>query len=478
MSLKTKVVSAAKWSAFAEIASKGITPIIFIVLAWILTPKDFGLVAIATMVISFSQIFWDAGLSKALIQRQGDVEKTANIVFWTNMVLGVVIYGLLFLSAGFIAHLFKEPLAEAVIKVQGLQIILASLFSIQTALFQKELNFKKLFYVRLLTSVLPGFASIPFALWGFGYWALVVGSLVGAFGQLILLWLISSWRPQLKYDTQIAKQLFRFGLWVTGEGLLGWVFVWGDALIVGAYLGTEDLGLYRTGITFVLMFYTVIFTPLSPVLFSALSRLQNDREKLNSVISKVTLISILVSIPLGVGLFSLRELIEMVIFGEKWMGIAVVIGVFALLNALTWIVGFHPEGYRAIGLPDINTKIMLFGLCYYLPVYLMAIPYGLTTFLWARLACIFLTFTLRLYIAYRLFSLPIFRLFGKMSGMILYSIVVYFVMHMTHTNLQHSVSNGLVLLIFEVLIGMGLYLLYFLYDVKYYKSAFHFLKEG
>ena len=196
MSLKTKVVSAAKWSAFAEIASKGITPIIFIVLAWILTPKDFGLVAIATMVISFSQIFWDAGLSKALIQRQGDVEKTANIVFWTNMILGIVIYGLLFLSASFIAHLFKEPLAEAVIKVQGLQIILASLFSVQTALFQKELNFKKLFYVRLLTSVLPGFASIPFALWGFGYWALVVGSLVGAFGQLILLWLISSWRPR------------------------------------------------------------------------------------------------------------------------------------------------------------------------------------------------------------------------------------------------------------------------------------------
>jgi PST family polysaccharide transporter len=384
MSLKSKVVSAAKWSALAEIASKGITPIVFIILAWLLKPKEFGLVAIATMFISFSQIFWDAGLSKALIQRQGEVEKTANIVFWTNMVLGVVIYGLLFLSAGFIAHLFKEPLAETVIKVQGLQIILASLFSVQTALLQKELNFKKLFYVRLLTSVLPGFASIPFALWGFGYWALVVGSLVGAFGQLVILWSISLWRPQLEYDTQIAKQLFKFGFWVTGEGLLMWLIVWLDAMIVGTYMGSENLGLYRTGNTFVVLIFGLLLSPLLPVLFSSFSQMQHDKNRLTAAILKSTKAVTLVAFPIGVGLFIVSDLLETFIFGDKWLGIGTVIGWMGLMHGISWIVGVNSDAYRAIGRADLSTKIMLLCLLYYIPTYLIAVQYNLEVFLIVR----------------------------------------------------------------------------------------------
>jgi len=384
MSLKSSIATAAKWSILAELASKGLTPIIFVVLAWLLTPKDFGLIAIATMIISFAQIFWDAGLSKALIQRQKDIEKTANIVFWTNAILGILIYVLLLLSAGFIAHLFNEPLAEDVIKIQGIQIILASLCSVQTALFKKDLNFKPLFYVRLLTTVLPGLASIPLAWGGLGYWALVVGTLVGALGQLILLWLINPWRPKLEYDKWIARQLISFSLWVTGEGFLSWGIMWLDALIIGAYLGTEDLGLYRTGNAFVLIVFSLLLSPLLPVLFSSFSRLQDDRPRMLLAVRKSIRAVSIISIPTGIGFFITGGLLEEIIFEDKWSGIGAVIGWMGLMHGISWLVGVNSEAYRSIGRADLSTKIMMISLLFYLPTFLIAAQYSLEVFLIAR----------------------------------------------------------------------------------------------
>jgi O-antigen/teichoic acid export membrane protein len=471
MSLKTKVVSAAKWSAFAEIASKGITPIIFIVLAWILTPKDFGLVAIATMVISFSQIFWDAGLSKALIQRQGDVEKTANIVFWTNMILGIVIYGLLFLSASFIAHLFKEPLAEAVIKVQGLQIILASLCSVQTALFQKELNFKKLFYVRLLTSVLPGFASIPFALWGYGYWALVMGSLVGAFGQVILLWWINPWRPQFEYDFGLMKALFPFGLWVSGSALLGWCFLWVDSLIVGIYLDVQQLGLYRTGNTLVMMVFGIVLSPILPILFSMFSRMQDNIERLKNALLKSTKIIIIVAFPISMGLFIGSELVSSIIFSDKWQGVDQVIEMMALVHGLAWLVGANGEAYKGIGKPDIETKIMSLSIFFHLTLYLIIIKYGLAAFLFGRLMSVFFGLLIHLFFLKKYLYIGYKKIFN-ISKFVLFSVVIMYLS--ANFVKQMLFENEFIVFVMSLILGFSSYLiLIFILEKKFIKEIFY-----
>lgn len=208
---------ALKWSFASELAAKAIQPVVFIVLARLLTPEDFGVMTAAMMVIAFSQIFWEAGMGKALIQRQTDIEEAANAAFFINIALGFGIAGVLYLFAEPIAQtFFQDDRVTAVLQVMTLQVLLGALSSIQTALLQKEMGFKKLFWVRFATVSLPGLASIPLAWNGMGYWALVAGNLIGQLVQAIMLWRISPWRPKLNTDTAVTKEISEFGAWVVG----------------------------------------------------------------------------------------------------------------------------------------------------------------------------------------------------------------------------------------------------------------------
>lgn len=220
---------ALKWSFLSGITSRGIQPLVFVILARLLTPEDYGVVAAATMVISFSQIFWEAGMGKAIIQYSGEHSTAASTAFWINSFLGVVVAGLLIKMSGTLAdNIFHDHRVEPVLQAMTLQILLSAIVSVHIALFQKDMHFKKLFWVRLLTVGIPGLVSIPLAWKGMGYWALVVGTLTGQTLQVLLIWQMSKWHPTWQFNYSIAKKLLRFGSWVACTGLLGWFYLWTD----------------------------------------------------------------------------------------------------------------------------------------------------------------------------------------------------------------------------------------------------------
>jgi O-antigen/teichoic acid export membrane protein len=417
-SLSERMVSASKWALLGEIAAKGAPPLILLILVRFLTPEDFGVVAIATMVTALSQVFWDAGLSKALVQREADPEGAANVVFWTNAALGLIMYGLLCLFAGFIAHFFGDIRIKSVVPLQGLQVILVSLSSVHNALLQRNLSFRPLFLVKLLVSAVPGVVSIPLAWTGFGYWALVAGSLVGSAAQLMLLWKVSSWRPHFSYDLAVAREMLGFSLWVAAEGLLAWAYLWVDSIIIGAYLAPKDLGLYRVGDLLVVTVFNLTISPLSPVLFSGFSRLRREKERFASALMNSTILVSMISIPVAAGLFLVKNSLEPVFFGSAWTGIANIIGLLAILHGVTWIMGPQIEALRAGGRPDVNTKIMLFGMAYSIPLYLLSVPYGLSVFIWARLLSPSLTFCFRVHLAKRFFSFSWIQYLRKLKMML------------------------------------------------------------
>jgi PST family polysaccharide transporter len=385
MSLTKTTVHAFKWSVLGEISSKVVGPLVFLILARILVPEDFGVVAAATVVISFSQVFWDAGLSKALIQRQEDVEAAATIAFWINMGLGVLIALLLIVTAPRLASFFHDDRITLVLQVLALQLPLAAISSVHNALLQKDFYFRKLFWIRLITSTAPALASVPLALWGTGYWALVAGTLTGQIAQTIVLWRASPWRPSLQFDKAVAIELWLFGRWAMLSALLGWFYVWMDAIIVGHYLGTHDMGLYRTGNTFVTMVFGLFFAPLLPVLYSAFSRAQKDLAKIREALLFIVKGIALIALPIAFGIHVLRVPIAGLIFGAQWDGVASVIGFMALMHGFSWIVGANGEVYRAIGKPYLEAWTSLAMLVVYLGGYLIAVQHGLEVFLVTRL---------------------------------------------------------------------------------------------
>lgn len=453
--LTGKAVRSLKWSALMEIVSRTAQPIIFVILARLLTPNDFGVVATAMIAISFSQMFWDAGLSKALIQTQKAPEDAAHVVFWTNIFLGFLIYLILFFTAPAIALFFKSPTSCPVLRVLGIQIIIASFTSVQQALFVRDFNFRSLFWIKLFTAIIPGFISVPLAMCGYSVWALVAGTLAGQLINLCLLWRKSTWRPQFRYDSAMARSLFGFGVWVLLESFGAWLIVWGDNLIVGRFLGIYDLGVYRTGFMLVTIIFGLVLNPFLPVLYPTFSRLQNDLPAFKNTFYRVSRVVIALSLPMGTGLLLVGPEAAAFLFGEKWQGLGFVLGVLGVMNGIAWLVGINAEVYRAMGRPDMNTKLMYAQLIYYLPAFYVAAQYGLTTFTITRCLVAVVATPIHIYLCVRLLGASPFYLWQQGKPMILATLIMDGVISILKWGIMPVVHIPHVSLSLALLIGVG-----------------------
>jgi O-antigen/teichoic acid export membrane protein len=428
-SVKLFAIKSVKWTALGEIASRSIQPIVTLILARLLTPADFGVVGVAMIAIGLAQIFQDFGLGKTLIQRETEIEKSANIVFWTNLPLSIVIYLIIFLTAPLISVFFHEPKVIDVVRVLCFQIILFSFVTVHQALFQRRFQFKQLFFIRLSSSAVPGFISIPLALYGYGVWALVFGTLTGAVVQVLLFWKFSKWRPQLNYDFPLAKQLFGFSAWVTIESFLGWLLMCGDLIVLGHFLGVRELGIYRIGINILTIAFGIIINPIVPIVYPAFSRLKIDSTKFIQTFLKMTNVIATFALPIGVGIFILAKPISSVIFGQKWQGLDIVLAIIGLREAIAWLVGLNLEAYRALGRPDINSKLLIIHVFFYIPVYTISASYGLSIFCLARLALAIIGIGLHLFVVHKLFKLPVTYIIdcikAPLMGVLVMGTVVY-----------------------------------------------------
>ena len=414
-----------KWSFVSELSSKLVTPVVFIVLARLLTPEDFGVMASALMVISFSQIFWEAGMGKALIQRQTDRMLSANFAFYINVFLGLLVALSLYLFSEHIANtIFNDFRVFSVLQVMSIQVILGSLSSVHIALMQKDMEFKKLFWVRFATISLPGLVSIPLALNGMGYWSLVIGTLIGQFAQVIVLWKISDWRPCLDFNMSVSKEIATFGAWAAASGILTWFYVWVDSLIVGTYLGSSELGIFRTGSQVPIMIFALIFAPIIPVLYSHLSKMKQDANRVSAIFLNIVKTVILIAIPVSILIFAYSLEIQIVIFGDQWIGLGFVIGVMALMHGYSWIVGLNGEVYRSMGKPSYETVVTGSTLIIYIIGYVISIQNSFDSFVWTRLVLALCAIFLHLLVLKKIIHIDIMEIIGYIAKVSIISTLI------------------------------------------------------
>ncbi len=386
MSLLRKGVQALKWSVLGELGARVLGPLTFIVLARILLPADFGVVAAATVLISLAQVLCELGLAKALVQRSDHIDEAASTAFWLNAGFGLLLMLALYLAAPAVAGFFGDVRIGPALQVLSPVMLLSALSAVPMALLQRDLRFKPLFWARLLGAGLPALASLPIALAGGGHWALVAGALAGQAVQAALLWYLGGWRPRRAFSRELALELLRFGRWALLAGLLGWGYGWMDAVVVGRFLGAHDMGLYRTGSTLVTLVFGLLFSPLLPVLYSLFSRAQHDLPVLREALLTVVRAATLVALPVAMALYAAREVLAPVLLGERWREAGPVIGIIALTQGASWLVAFNGELYRAVGRPVVEVLIMAPLLLICTTAYVLAVAQGLEFFLWTRFA--------------------------------------------------------------------------------------------
>jgi len=280
-----KVGKVLRWSTFSELTSKLISPITNMILARLLAPEAFGLVATVTMVVTFAEVFTDAGFQKYIVQHEfkdeEDLNISTNVAFWTNFIFSFLIF--------IVIAIFAEPIASLVgSKGEGNSVIVAciaiplvSFSSIQMARYRRSFDFKTLFIARIVTSMIPFVITIPLALVFKNHWALIIGTLTMNFANAIILTVMSKWKPTFSYSFEKLKEMFSFSLWSMFEQISIWLTINLDVFIVGRMLDKYYVGLYKTSMTTVNSYYAIITAATTPVLFSALSRYQNNETEYN-----------------------------------------------------------------------------------------------------------------------------------------------------------------------------------------------------
>lgn len=383
------VISATKWSAITEVVAKFVMPLSNMILARILAPEAFGVVATVTMITSFADMFTDAGFQKYLIQHEfkNEDEKFtyANIAFITNFIVSILLWGIIILMRHEIARLVGNPGLGNVIAIASFQLILTSFSSIQMALFRRNLDFKSLFAVRLLSVCVPFVITLPLGLLGFSYWSIIIGNIFTHLSNAVILTVKSKWKPKKSCDYKILKKMLSFSIWTLIESISIWLTTWVDTFIIGSLLSQYYLGLYKTSTSMVNALMAIITSSTTTVLFSTLSRLQNDDSKFNYVFLKFQrLVSILI-FPLGIGVYLYRDLATQIILGNQWKEASEIIGVWALTSSIMIVFGYYSsEVYRAKGRPKLSFIAQILHLIFLVPACIISSRYGFWTLIYTR----------------------------------------------------------------------------------------------
>lgn len=379
--LSNKIIKATKWSSATEIIAKLITPITSIVLARLLTPDAFGVVTTLTMIISFAEIFTDAGFQKYLIQHQfvDDVDKdqSTNVAFWSNLIMSLAIWLAIGIFADPLAVMVGNPGLGHVLIIACISIPLLALSSIQMALYKRELDFKTLFKVRIIGIAIPLLVTVPLAFYLRSYWALVIGTIVTNCANAVLLTVYSKWKPSFFYSFNKLKEMFSFSTWSVIEAISIWMTGYVDVFIIGVYLNEHYLGLYKTSMTVVGQIMGLITAATTPILFSSLSRLQDDENEFQTLFFKFQKLVGLLVIPIGVGIYCYSDFVTEILLGSQWLDASSFIGLWGLTSSVTIVLShYSSEVYRAKGWPKLSVLAQVLHLIVLWPAVLIAVKHG------------------------------------------------------------------------------------------------------
>ena len=387
--LNSKIINATKWSSITEIAAKLVSPVTNMILARILVPEAFGVVATVTMIISFAEMFTDSGFQKYLVQHEfKNIEekyKNANVAFWTNFSVSIVLWGLIVLFSEQLSILVGNPGLGKVISIACIQLPITAFSSTQMALYRRNFDLKTLFTVRIVSIFMPFFVTIPLALAGLSYWSLIIGSLTIHLSNAVLLTMKSDWKPAFYYSIKILREMLSFSIWSLIEAIAIWLTSWVDTFIIGSILNQYYLGLYKTSITMVNSLMALINSSIIPVLFSTLSRLQSNDVKFTNMYFKFQRIISIIVFPLGIGVYLYSDLATEIMLGSQWSEASFVIGTWALTSSIMIVLGnLCSEVYRAKGKPKLSFLAQILHLIVLVPACIISSKYGFWVLVYTR----------------------------------------------------------------------------------------------
>jgi O-antigen/teichoic acid export membrane protein len=346
--LKQKTFNGLIWSSVERFSTQGVQFALGLILARLLLPSDYGLIGMLAIFLAISETFIQSGFTVALIQKKKRDDLDYSTTFFFNIVIALIFYTLLFISAPLIANFYQEPQLQILTRVIGFTIVINSLSVVQRAKFTINVDFKTQTKASLLAISISGIISISLAYKGFGVWALVVQTLLRRTIDVGVLWYISKWRPKKGFSYERFKRLFSFGYKLLLSGLLDTFFRNVYSLIIGKIFNANTLGFFTRANQFSDFTSSNISNILGRVTFPILSELQDENQRLRKAYTKIIQMTALLIFPLMMGMAALAEPMIITILTEKWSE------TIWMLQLLCFAAMWYP--IHAINLSILNVK--------------------------------------------------------------------------------------------------------------------------
>ena len=333
-SLKDKTVKGVAWSGIDNVAQMGVTFIVGIVLARLLSPDDFGLIGIIAIFTAVCTVIINGGFGTAIIRKKNATDDDYNTAFIVNLGLSLLLYALIFVGAPYIAQFFGREELVDLTRVSSLAIIIGALALVQQTRLTKRIDFKSQTKITIAASVSSGIVGIVLALMGFGVWALVVQQLLASIIRTILLWIVNKWMPKLQFSSKSFHELFGFGWKMMVSGILDTVWKELYQVVVGKFYSPATLGQYTRAKQFSQLFSSNLTTVIQRVTYPVLSNIQDDKVRMISAYRRIIKTTMFIT---AISMFFLGAISEPLLYcliGPKWHEAAIYLPLICISGSL------------------------------------------------------------------------------------------------------------------------------------------------
>jgi lipopolysaccharide exporter len=401
--LGMRMAKGAAWMIALRFAIRGIGLVSMIILARLLVPADFGLVAIATALAGALAAMSEFGFQVALIQNQAADRRHYDTAWTLGFIRGLVVAGALAASASPLAAMFSEPRLEPVLLVLALGVIISGFENIAVVDFRRDLQFQKEFVYRGLAKITSVIVTIPLAIFLRSYWALVSGMVAGQLGGVLLSYLMCSYRP--RPCLAAWRELIRFSKWLLLNNILYFAYHRVDTFVIGRFVGAQPLGLFRMAHEIASLPTTEMVAPIRAAILPGYAKLASERGELRASFAATFGTIVMVAVPVAVGIGLMADPLVRLILGEKWLQAIPLLEVLCIAGAVNVCTANTWPVFIALGRPWINTALTALGIVVLVPLLLWSVPRaGTVGAAWSLVAAAAIVLTANLVATLRLLS--------------------------------------------------------------------------
>lgn len=355
--IKNKAIVGFFWTLAEKFAAQGVSFVVSIILARLLTTDDYGIVAVITIFTSIANVFVKSGLGSALIQKKDADELDFSTVFIFNVLFSVGMYILMFLAAPWIGKYYKMPDLVSVLRVSAISLIINGINNVQQAYVSKKLKFKIFFYSTLVGTVLSAIVGIIMAYSGFGVWALVTQQLLNSIVDTVILYFTIDWKPTREFSFTRLRSMYSFGWKLLVSDLTSSVYTNLHGFIIGMKYSSEQLAYNNKGLQFPQILARNIDNSIQSVTFPVLSHVQDDKERFRALMYRGCSLSFYFICPMMVGMMCVAKPMVVCLLTEKWINVVPYLQLYCISFLLRPIEATNLQALYALGRSDITLKL-------------------------------------------------------------------------------------------------------------------------